>query len=93
MEAAIYFIVMYVTVDYHRHFWVKRITLWSFHNFDAIISAGTFLQSAFDVYKKSDAEKPLKRFRRRQIPNVEGYLPEKLLLFKKKCSDYAGELT
>ena len=42
----------------------------------------------------SDSEKSLKRsFRRRQIPNDEGYLSQKLLLYKRKCSGYVGELS
>lgn len=42
----------------------------------------------------SDSEKTLKRlFRRSQMPNNEGYLSEKLLLYKKKCFGYVGELT
>ena len=42
----------------------------------------------------SDPEKALKRsFRRRQIPNDRGYMSEKLLLYKRKCSGYVGELT
>ena len=42
----------------------------------------------------SDPEKALKRsFRRRQIPNDEGYLSEKLLLYKRKRCGYVGELT
>ena len=66
----------------------------NFHNFDVIVSARTFLQSVFGVYKMSDAENPLKRsFRRRQISNDEGYLSEKLLFYKKKRSGYVRELT
>ena len=46
----------------------------------------------FYVYKMSDPEKALKRLFRCQIPNDESYLSEKLLLCKKKCSDYVGKL-
>ena len=42
----------------------------------------TFLQGVFCVYKMSESEKPLKRsFGRRQIPNDEDYLSEKLLFY------------
>ena len=41
----------------------------------------------------SDSEKPLKRsFRKRQIPNDEGYLSEKLF-YKRKRPGCLGELT
>ena len=41
----------------------------------------------------SDSEKPLKRsFRRRQIPNDDGHLSEKLLFYKRKRPGCLGEL-
>lgn len=50
-----------------------------------------FCQSVFGVCNMSDSEKTLKGSF--SNPNNEDYLSEKLLLYKKKCSGYAGELT